>query len=55
MLNDVRVLNDKGVWFTDLVTSSAYRATERAKFLIGRVPAVQVIDQTGRRVDLIGA
>ena len=55
MLNDVRVLNDKGVWFTDTVTGSQYRATERAKYLIGHVPAVEVIDQTGRRVDLVGA
>lgn len=54
MLLDVRVLTDKGVWITDTVTSSEYRAQERAKFLTPRVPTVQVIDQTGRRVDLVG-
>lgn len=55
MLYDVRILNEMGVKQTDTVTGNQHRATERAKFLIGRVPDVQVIDQTGRRVDLVGA
>lgn len=54
-LYDVVVLNHMGVKQTDLVTSSEHRATERAKYLIGHVPDVQVLDETGRRVDLVGA
>ena len=55
MLYDVRVLNLMGVWSTDLVTGSSYRATERAKYLHGFVPAVKVEDQNGRVVALEGA
>lgn len=54
-LYDVRVLNHRGVWFTDMVTGNHYRATERAKALMARVPTVQVQDAQGRRVDLTGA
>ena len=55
MLYDVRTLNHHGVWQTDTVTGSRERATDRAKYLIGHVPAVEVKDGQGRRVDLVGA
>lgn len=53
MLYDVKVLNDNGAWQTDLVTGSLTRALERGRFLIPRVPSVQVTDQHGERRWLI--
>ena len=49
-LYDVKVLNDMGVWQTDLTTGSLYRAEERGKFLIPRVHAVEVTRHDGARV-----
>lgn len=53
-LFDVRVLNLQGVWQTDTTTGSKHRATERAKFLMPRTPAVKVEDIHGQRVMLEG-
>lgn len=50
---DVRVLSLMGVWMTDTVARSRVRAQDRARFLIPRVPAVEVKKQaTWERVDL---
>lgn len=53
-LFDVRVLNDHGVWITDLVTGSKHYAQERAKTLIPRVHACEVKTQYGERFFLEG-
>lgn len=45
---DVKVMNDLGVWFTDLSTGSKRRAQERGKFLTPRVPAVRIDSPYGR-------
>lgn len=54
MADRVLVMNDKGVWATDC-TAPRTEAQERAKFLMGRVPAVKVEDPQGRQVRLEGA
>lgn len=46
-LYDVRVMNDNGVWSTDLTTGSRRRAFERYRFLIART-IVELRDQSGR-------
>lgn len=49
---DVRVMNEYGVWITDMVTGSLTRARDRARFLTPRVPAIEVRDAQGLRVAL---
>lgn len=52
MLYDIKVLNHSGVWQTDTTTGSMTRAQERAKFLVPRVPAVQIDKSDGTRLFL---
>lgn len=50
----VMVMTAQGTWITDCTTSGT-EAQERAKFLMGRVPAVKVLDPRDQQVALVGA